>query len=99
MVVVFIQVGMFVSRDLAHITQLFLHAHGDAVPVDRKDVEWDGSHPVVHCALNSHACYSGLGKEGEFFVTLETHLEVLEIGDLIYARKARLPDDTHDLLS
>jgi hypothetical protein len=55
-------VTMRVSADLQSIEFVRLAAHGHWTLLRPEDLEFEGTHPVIRCAYNSHATYNGKGK-------------------------------------
>lgn len=53
-------VTVHVSKDLDEITEIYYsaHTHKDGMWVNRDDIEFVKTHPIVYVAKNSHAMYS-----------------------------------------
>ena len=59
-----------VSADFEHLLGVRTEAHGHSTYLRPDAIEMEGSHPIVRCALNSHATYSGKGcQDDTVFVT------------------------------
>eukprot|EP00455_Lapot_gusevi_P015188 TRINITY_DN1766_c0_g1_i6.p1 TRINITY_DN1766_c0_g1~~TRINITY_DN1766_c0_g1_i6.p1 ORF type:complete len:410 (-),score=176.87 TRINITY_DN1766_c0_g1_i6:177-1331(-) len=74
-------VSVRVSKDWSTPLKIFLSAHGDANPTDLSSVAWEGSHPVVYSARNSHAFYTHTGFHHQAEVDLK--VRKIKIGDKI----------------
>lgn len=52
-------IGVRVTPDLERIIAVGYEHHGDRIYYAPGDFPAEGDHPIVRCALNSHACYNG----------------------------------------
>jgi hypothetical protein len=68
-----------VTADFGAVLFVRFEAHGDSTYCLPAEVDFDGTHTLVCCALNSHATYNGRGRSEEDIITLQP-VELFSIG-------------------
>ena len=62
-----------VKPDFSEIIFVRYEAHGNSTFYYPGEVDFEGTHPIVRCALNSHATYNGRGKNNNDWIVLSSN--------------------------